>query len=65
MTMEILTAILVIITGIYAFLTYKMSRISERTAQIMNEQTEAISRPYIIYPANGKTSLTIPILENL
>ncbi|EDW6546188.1 hypothetical protein YI89_004571 [Salmonella enterica subsp. enterica] len=48
MTMEILTAILVIITGIYAFLTYKMSRISERTAQIMNEQTEAMSRPYII-----------------
>lgn len=45
MTMEILTAILVIITGIYAFLTYKMSRISERTAQIMNEQTEAMSRP--------------------
>ena len=29
-------------------LTYKMSRISERTAQIMNEQTEAMSRPYII-----------------
>ena len=48
MTMEILTAILVIIKGIYAFLTYKMSRISERTAQIMNEQTEAMSRPYII-----------------
>lgn len=39
MTMEILTAILVFITGIYAYLTYQMSKISERSVQIMNEQT--------------------------
>ncbi|EDU5377879.1 hypothetical protein CYN45_004927 [Salmonella enterica subsp. enterica serovar Inverness] len=48
MTMEILTAILVFITGIYAYLTYQMSKISERSVQIMNEQTEAMSRPYIV-----------------
>ncbi len=48
MTMEILTAILVLITGIYAYLTYQMSKISERSVQIMNEQTEAMSRPYIV-----------------
>lgn len=46
--MEILTAILVLITGIYAYLTYQMSKISERSVQIMNEQTEAMSRPYIV-----------------
>ncbi|HDL7776107.1 TPA: hypothetical protein PXP36_003717 [Yersinia enterocolitica] len=48
MTMEILTAILVGITGIYAYLTYKMSKMNERSVQIMNEQTEAIFRPYLI-----------------
>ncbi|WP_416262347.1 hypothetical protein [Gibbsiella quercinecans] len=48
MTMEILTAILVLITGIYAFLTYKMSKISERSVQIMNDQAESISRPYLV-----------------
>ncbi|HHY0976059.1 TPA: hypothetical protein ACV4IW_000168 [Salmonella enterica] len=48
MTMEILTAILVFITGIYAYLTYQMSKISERSVQIMNEETEAMSRPYIV-----------------
>jgi len=46
--MEILTAILVAITGIYAYLTYKMSKMNERAVQIMNEQTESISRPYLI-----------------
>ena len=48
MTMEILTGILVAITGIYAFLTYKMTVTSEKSVQIMLEQTEAMSRPYII-----------------
>ncbi|CAI2473912.1 hypothetical protein [Serratia plymuthica] len=48
MMMEVLTAILVIITGIYAYLTYKMSNISERSVQMMKEQTEAMSRPYLV-----------------
>ncbi|HDS1081290.1 TPA: hypothetical protein QDZ83_004451 [Pluralibacter gergoviae] len=48
MTMEILTAILVIITGAYAYLTYKMSKMNERSVQIMNDQTEALSRPYLV-----------------
>lgn len=61
MTMEILTAILVFITGIYAYLTYQMSKISERSVQIMNEQTEAMSRPYIVIQPNCKTSLTMSI----
>ena len=48
MTMEILTALLVVITGIYAFLTYKMALTSEKSVNIMTEQTEAMSRPYIV-----------------
>ncbi|MEZ8659872.1 hypothetical protein BCS84_15795 [Vibrio cyclitrophicus] len=46
--MEILTAILVVVTGIYAYLTYNMSNISERSVQMIKEQTEAMSRPYLI-----------------
>lgn len=46
--MEILTAILVAITGVYAFLTYRMSKMNERTVQLMQEQTESMSRPYLI-----------------
>ncbi|WP_180980432.1 hypothetical protein [Vibrio diazotrophicus] len=48
MVMEILTAILVVVTGIYAYLTYKMSNMSERSVQMMKEQTEAMSRPYLV-----------------
>ncbi len=48
MIMEILTAILVVVTGVYAYLTYKMSNMSERSVQMMKEQTEAMSRPYLI-----------------
>jgi hypothetical protein len=48
MIMEILTAILVVVTGIYAYLTYKMANMSERSVQMMKEQTEAMSRPYLV-----------------
>lgn len=48
MIMETLTAILVVVTGIYAYLTYRMSKMSERSVQLMNEQMEAMSRPYLI-----------------
>ncbi|WP_264878328.1 hypothetical protein [Vibrio agarivorans] len=49
MIMEILTAILVVVTAVYAFLTYKMSQMSERSVQVMKEQTEAMSRPYLVF----------------
>ena len=45
MIMEILTAFLLIVTAVYVFMTYKMSVMSERSVQIMKEQTEAMSRP--------------------
>ena len=48
MIIEILTGALVLITGGYAYLTFKMSKTSERSVQMMKAQTEAMSRPYLV-----------------
>lgn len=48
MIIEILTAILVIITAIYAYLTFRMTKASEENVKAILEQSESISRPYII-----------------
>ena len=45
--MTILTAILVVITGIYAYLTYRMAQSSAKSVAIMDRQVDAISRPYV------------------
>jgi hypothetical protein len=47
MTIEILTAALVLITGFYAWATYKILRANERVVEVMHEQAEAMTRPYI------------------
>lgn len=47
MTIENLTAILVVITAIYAYLTYRMVKASEASVEVMRAQTEAMFRPYI------------------
>lgn len=44
---ELLTATLVVITGIYAYLTYRMAKSSEASVEAMREQAEAFLRPYI------------------
>ena len=44
---EQLTAALVVITGIYAVLTYGIMRANRQTVAAMNAQTEALSRPYL------------------
>ena len=43
--MTVLTAILVIITGVYAYLTYRMATTSQASVRLMKEQTDAIIRP--------------------
>lgn len=48
MTIEILTGILVIITAIYAYLTFRMAKASEESAQAVKQQSEDTLRPYII-----------------
>lgn len=47
MVIEILTAILVLVTAIYAYLTYKMAKASEASVQAVRDQSEAMLRPYI------------------
>jgi len=44
---EILTGILVLITGIYAYLTYRMAVASEESSKAVLAQTEALTRPYL------------------
>jgi hypothetical protein len=46
-TIDILTALLVLITAIYAWLTYRMARATEQSTQAIVAQSEAMSRPYI------------------
>ena len=54
---EILTAILVIITAFYAWVTFRILKANEGVLKEMHEQQEALNRPYIsispvIYPDN-------------
>ncbi len=45
--LDILTAILVIITGFYAYVTFKILRANEKAVNAVREQNEALTRPYI------------------
>ncbi len=47
MVIEFLTAVLVIVTAIYAFLTHRMAESSKATVEEMRNQSEAMMRPYI------------------
>lgn len=47
MVIEYLTAILVFITAIYAYLTHRIAQSSEASVDAMREQSEAFIRPYI------------------
>ena len=42
-----LTGVLVVITGIYAYLTHRIVKSSETSARLMKNQVVAISRPYV------------------
>ena len=46
--MTVLTGALVVITGIYAYLTHRMAQASQASVCLMKEQTDAISRPYVV-----------------
>lgn len=47
MVIEYVTIILAIITGIYAYLTYRMANAAEASVEAMQSQNEALTRPYI------------------
>jgi hypothetical protein len=44
---DYLTAILVFVTAIYSYLTYKMAKASEASVLAVREQSEAMLRPYV------------------
>jgi hypothetical protein len=48
MTVEILTAALVLITAFYAWATFKILRANERVVEVMRDQAIATSRPYVV-----------------
>lgn len=47
MVIDYLTAILVFITAIYAYLTHRMTKASEASVEAIRDQSEAMLRPYI------------------
>jgi hypothetical protein len=46
--LEALTAILVVVTGFYAWATFKILRANERVVDVMREQAIAATRPYVV-----------------
>jgi hypothetical protein len=46
-TIELLTTALVVITAVYAWLTYRIARSNERSSAIMARQTDLLVRPYV------------------
>lgn len=55
--MTILTGILVLVTAIYAYLTYRMVKATEVTTELMKRQSDSMSRPYVtlslVKPSNN------------
>jgi len=47
MITEILTVALVGITGFYAWATYRILRANERVVEVMHQQSDTITRPYV------------------
>jgi hypothetical protein len=47
MAIEVLTGLLVVITGFYAWVTYKIMTVNEGTLNAMQQQTDAVTRPYL------------------
>ena len=47
MAIDVLTGLSVVITGFYAWVTYKIMTVNERTLSAMQQQAEAVTRPYL------------------
>jgi len=47
MILDYLTGALVIITAFYAWATFKILRANEKVVEVMHEQAEAMTRPYV------------------
>lgn len=62
-TIDYLTAILVFITAIYAYLTHQMAKSSEASVQVMRDQLQAMSRPYIVVTPYVRPHTTVLYLR--
>ncbi|MFE8073515.1 hypothetical protein QQM79_20900 [Marinobacteraceae bacterium S3BR75-40.1] len=60
---DYLTAILVFITAIYAYLTHRMAKASEASVNAMREQSEALIRPYVTVTPYVRPHTTILYLK--
>jgi hypothetical protein len=63
---DYLTAILVFVTAIYSYLTYKMAKASEASVAAFREQSESMLRPYVsIAPyVRGHTTILYLRIQN-
>lgn len=59
---EILTALLVLITGFYAWVTHRILKANEAAVEVVREQSEAISRPYVYATLNLLSDSPIYVL---
>lgn len=62
-TSEWLNLSLVIITAFYAWATFRMLRANERVLHAMQEQTDALLRPYVTVSASTRIGTTLLLLE--
>ena len=60
---DYLTAILVFITAIYAYLTHRMAKASDASVNAMREQSEALLRPYVTITPYVRPHTTILYLR--
>jgi hypothetical protein len=60
MAIELLTALLLVVTAFYAYTTHQILRASQATVAVMREQAEALGRPYVEISAD-RTERSAPI----
>jgi hypothetical protein len=62
-TTDWLTLALVVITGFYAWVTFRIQRANESVVEAMRQQTEAQLRPYVVVSPTVRTGTTLVCLE--
>ena len=61
---EFLTSLLVIITGVYAFLTFRILQANRNSVAAMNAQIDAATRPYVHFDLELRGPLVEASLRN-
>lgn len=61
---EFLTALLVVITGVYVYMTYKILKSNEQAVRAMNAQVSAMIRPYVHFDLSPHGPTINAVLRN-